>query len=164
MLISLTPNQIDEVLKTQLVGRIGCHVNNITYVVPISYAYSDDAIYCHSYEGLKIDMMRQNPEVCFEVDVLENLASWKSVIAWGDFEELVDKSDRDDAIKILLSRTLPLISSKTMQLGEEWPFTTTSQDDVKGILFKINVKNKTGKCELADAMSENYKGMLKILE
>jgi len=34
--------------------------------------------------------MRKNPEVCFQLDVIENLASWRSVICWGTFEELTD--------------------------------------------------------------------------
>jgi nitroimidazol reductase NimA-like FMN-containing flavoprotein (pyridoxamine 5'-phosphate oxidase superfamily) len=28
-------------------------------------------------------MMRANPHVCFEVDHRENLANWRSVVAWG---------------------------------------------------------------------------------
>jgi hypothetical protein len=37
----------------------------------------------HSADGLKITMMRANPHVCFEVDHRENLANWRSVVAWG---------------------------------------------------------------------------------
>ena len=33
-------------------------------------------------------MMRENPWVCVEVDHMDNLANWRSVIAWGRFEEL----------------------------------------------------------------------------
>ena len=43
-------------------------------------------LYCHSGEGLKLQMMRANPSVCFEVDRHENLANWQSVIAQGTFD------------------------------------------------------------------------------
>ena len=32
--------------------------------------------------------MRANPFVCFEVEDIDDLANWHSVIAWGVFEEL----------------------------------------------------------------------------
>jgi uncharacterized protein len=32
-------------------------------------------------------MMRRNPEVCFEVDRVEDLVNWDSVIGWGTYEE-----------------------------------------------------------------------------
>ncbi|MBK7883360.1 MAG: pyridoxamine 5'-phosphate oxidase family protein [Chitinophagaceae bacterium] len=148
----LTREQIEEVLTKQLVGRIGCHADNITYVVPTSYAYHDNTIYCHTYEGMKLNMMKQNPQVCFEVDVLENLSDWKSVIAWGKFEEITKEADRKDALQILLNRSLPFITSKTMQFGDDWPFTASTTENINGVLFKIQLKNKTGRYEMGDAV------------
>lgn len=43
----------------------------------------------------KIEMMRKNPKVCFEVDDIKNIFSWKSVIAWGTFEEITDIAEQD---------------------------------------------------------------------
>lgn len=40
------------------------------------------------HEGQKLHMMRANPFVCFEVEDIDDLANWHSVIAWGVFEEL----------------------------------------------------------------------------
>ena len=78
---SLDKQQIEQVLHHQLVGRIGCHDNGLTYVVPISYAYDGNFIYGHTSEGMKIRIMRKNPNVCFQVDEMENMGNWKSVIA-----------------------------------------------------------------------------------
>ncbi|MEJ7679120.1 MAG: hypothetical protein WKG06_14955 [Segetibacter sp.] len=33
-------------------------------------------------------MMRKNPELCFEVDIMHDMSDWKSIIARGTFEEL----------------------------------------------------------------------------
>jgi uncharacterized protein len=85
MLGTLSVEEIDVLLKNQLVGRLGCHTAGETYIVPISYAYDGDYIYCHTYEGKKVDMMRKNNKVCFEVDDLQTMAEWKSVIIQGQF-------------------------------------------------------------------------------
>ena len=93
MLGELNRAEIEQTLRTQAVGRIGCHANARTYVVPITYVYHGQAgIYFHSLDGLKIQMMRANPSVCFEVDVVYDLANWQSVIAWGRFEELTGEA------------------------------------------------------------------------
>ena len=68
-----------------MIGRIGCSANGLTYVVPISYAYDNRYIYAHSKEGMKIQMMRLNPMVCFEIDTMDDLENWQSVVVWGRF-------------------------------------------------------------------------------
>ena len=35
--------------------------------------------------------MRANPNVCFEVDAMSNMANWQSVILFGTFHELKGK-------------------------------------------------------------------------
>jgi nitroimidazol reductase NimA-like FMN-containing flavoprotein (pyridoxamine 5'-phosphate oxidase superfamily) len=43
MLGELTPEQINAVLFSEVVGRIGCHSEGRTYVVPITYVFDGDA-------------------------------------------------------------------------------------------------------------------------
>ena len=83
MLGILSPSKIEEVLKTQLVGRIGGSWNGETYIIPISYAYDGNYIYCHTTEGKKTAIMRKNARVCFQVDEMKDMANWKSVIVQG---------------------------------------------------------------------------------
>jgi len=45
------------------------------------------------------------------------MADWKSVIAWGTFEELTNEEKRNEGLKILISRILSTISSETMKLS-----------------------------------------------
>ena len=59
----LTREAIDELLREEVVGRIGCHAGGETYVVPVIYAYDGEAFYAYSIEGRKIRMMRENPSV-----------------------------------------------------------------------------------------------------
>ena len=150
MLGTLSNEEIEQLLRKQFLGRIGCHADNQTYVVPIVYAYDGQSIYCHTLEGLKIKMMRKNPYVCFEVDFIETMASWKSVIAWGKFEEITDNSERVRALKILLDRAHPIIRSKRMQISDDWPFLPDDLNNIQGIVFKIPLENKTGRFEISD--------------
>ena len=143
----LTPHEMEELLASNILGRIGCHADNITYIVPISYAYKNKTVYCHSREGTKIEMMRKNPEVCFEVDKLTDMANWKSVIAWGKFEELTDANERSEALEYLVQRVLPIISSETTHLSSSWPFPPDDLNVIKGIVFKIKISKMTGRYE-----------------
>ncbi|HKH60810.1 MAG TPA: pyridoxamine 5'-phosphate oxidase family protein [Flavitalea sp.] len=147
--------EIEDVLQRQVVGRIGCHANDITYVVPISYAYDGTYIYGHTREGMKVDLMRINPAVCFQVDDMKDMANWKSVIAWGDYEELDDSADRAKALRVLEGRILPLVSSETTHLSPLWPFPANNIDVIKGIVFRIPLKKKTGRFENNEVRSVN---------
>jgi nitroimidazol reductase NimA-like FMN-containing flavoprotein (pyridoxamine 5'-phosphate oxidase superfamily) len=112
MVGELTSEEIDGVLRSEAVGRIGCYAFGRPYVVPITYAYDGVAIYGHSREGLKLRMMRSHPTVCFEVDRLESLASWQSVIATGTFSEL-EAGEAEVAMQLLRRRLAPLVPSAT---------------------------------------------------
>jgi nitroimidazol reductase NimA-like FMN-containing flavoprotein (pyridoxamine 5'-phosphate oxidase superfamily) len=98
----LSADEIDALLREELVGRIGCHADGETYVVPIIYAYDGAAVYVASRDGRKLRMMRANPAVCFEVDRYER-GSWRSVIAQGRFEPL-EGAEAGRALELLAAR------------------------------------------------------------
>src|SRR4051794_18911535 len=95
----LPDDEIEELLRTALVGRIACCGHGCDggdgrpYVVPLAYGYDGEAIYAHSGPGRKIHLMRAQPLVSFEVDSADASDRWRSVIAEGIYEEL---STRDD--------------------------------------------------------------------
>jgi uncharacterized protein len=147
MLAKLTPEEIEGLLHREIIGRLACHADTSIYVVPISYAYDGKYIYCHTYEGMKMELLRKDPNVCFQVDEMKNMANWKSVIAWGDFEELTEKKERKKAFRILMNRHLPVNSSITTHLGPSWPFSSDNVDNIEGIFFRIYLHKKTGRFE-----------------
>lgn len=147
MLGILTAAEIEEVLSSQIVGRIGCYADGKTYIVPVSYAYDGEYIYGHSKEGMKISMMRKNPQLCFQTDHFDNMANWESVIAWGRFEELSAVAERRHALEILLLRNLPILSSETVHLYPHWPFPPQDIDNIEGIVYRIKLGEKTGRFE-----------------
>jgi uncharacterized protein len=149
----LNDMEIDRLISRCLVGRIGCHANGVTYVVPISYAFDGNCIYAHSYDGMKLDLMKQNHMVCFQVDDTRDLANWQSAVCWGEFEELVDEKGQKDALRMLHNRILPVISSATMHITPEWPFPSGSHQEIDGVFFRIILSEKTGRFEQSNSES-----------
>ena len=150
MLGILEKDEIEDLLGSQVVGRIGCHADDLTYIVPISYAYDGTYVYAHSDEGMKTSIMRKNPKVCFQVDHMKDMANWRSVISWGVFEELTGSEQRNEAIKRLANRVLPLVSSEKTHLSRHWPFPDEDPDSIRGVVFRIRLTEKSGRFENND--------------
>ena len=147
MLGELNAEQIEHVLSANVIGRIGCQMDGKVYVVSVTYIYDNGFIIGHTGEGMKIDMLRKNPDCCFEVDTMQTMANWQSVITWGTFEEL----HGDEATKTmqkLISRLMPLITSQTSQPSHSTE-QTHRQDThlVKAVVYRIRLKGKTGRFE-----------------
>jgi len=151
MIHPLSEEKIEALLKTEVVGRLGCCHQEEMYIVPISYVYDGTSIYMHTQEGTKLDLMRKNPNVCFQADHLKDMANWKSVIAWGRFEELTQKAEKEKALQLLLNRKLPIISSATTHLGKNWPFSSNDMEEVGGVFFRITLTKKAGRFESYDS-------------
>ena len=104
----MTRDEIDDLLAAALIGHLGMIDGELPYVVPISYAYRDGAVYCHSAQGRKVRALRAQAEVCFEVDEVDHIDRWRSVIAWGRFEQLLG-SEAAHGLEILVDRFRPLV-------------------------------------------------------
>ena len=48
MLGELTEKEIEEVLTTNVVGRIGCSSGQRIYVVPVTYVYDGESVIGHT--------------------------------------------------------------------------------------------------------------------
>ena len=148
MLGTLSSAEIEDLLRTEVVARLGCHAEGRTYVVPVTYAYDGNAVLVQSADGLKVRMMRQNPLVCVEVDHVDNLANWRSVIAWGRFEVLFG-SDATAALVRLRERLQPLMvsetgpSTETLTEGE----TRVRSGNGHASVYRIHLFEKTGRFE-----------------
>lgn len=147
MIGKLTIEEIDEVLTKNTVGRVGCHYMDRTYVVPITYAFDGKDIYAISYEGMKLEMMRKNKALCFEVDTMKDIANWRSVILWGTFEELNEPEKRASGFEILKKKSLTLVASIITHHNPTWPFLDNDINNLPAIVFAIHPETKTGRFE-----------------
>lgn len=60
--------EIRDIIKNNSFGRLGYTDGVNAYIIPMNYRYNPDSISCYSLEGKKIDVMRKNRSVCFEID------------------------------------------------------------------------------------------------
>jgi nitroimidazol reductase NimA-like FMN-containing flavoprotein (pyridoxamine 5'-phosphate oxidase superfamily) len=151
MLGELSQQQIDDVLHSQAVGRIGCYAEEGIYVVPVTYAYQDGCIYAHSSEGKKIRMMRENNQVCFEVEDIDNMANWRSVIIWGTYEELTEDRQREEAMQILMNRISTLTVSETVRPHRQTMSRDIDEKEFKNVVYRIRIQRRTGRFEKSQA-------------
>jgi nitroimidazol reductase NimA-like FMN-containing flavoprotein (pyridoxamine 5'-phosphate oxidase superfamily) len=148
MLGLLSSAEIEDLLRTEVVARLGCHANGRTYVVPVTYVYDREALLIQSPDGLKVRMMHENPWVCVEVDHIDNLANWRSVIAWGRFEALFG-AEATTAFARLRARLEPLMLSETTPVSETLAEGETRVRSGNGhaSIYRIRLFEKTGRFE-----------------
>ncbi len=73
---------LEAIMQRALVCHLGLCADNNPYVVPLNFAYRDGKLFFHTgREGLKMDLLRRNSRVCFEmttdVEVLRKEAPCK---------------------------------------------------------------------------------------
>ena len=109
------PRTIDTILKNASVCRIAFAAGNAPYVVPVNFAVEDGVLYFHSaLYGRKIDMLRQNASVCFEVDLSGDLIpginaclwsmKFQSVIGFGQAGFIQENHEKIRALDILMKK------------------------------------------------------------
>lgn len=137
MITQLGAKESKELLRMQRLGRLGCCLGNLPYVVPVNYLFESDCIYVHSLLGHKIDLLRRNPHTCLQVDDIQDDYNWRSVLVTGWYEEVTDTNEREHRLAALFRR-LPHLTpvESAMKPGESQP-----------ILFRIRIERITGVSE-----------------
>lgn len=85
--------ELDECIKLlsdNYIGRIAFISGKNPFITPITYYYDakENFILSYSTEGHKIDAMRKSKIVALQVDEINTIQNWRSVMAHGVFEEL----------------------------------------------------------------------------
>ncbi len=142
------PEQIVHILDTGKVLHLGLAVNNEPYVVPMNYGYTMEegrlTVYLHSAtQGKKLDMIRANPRVFFEIDCdrmpfegklpCQYGLVYSSIMARGTAHIVDDVEEKKRAMSILM---------KT-QTGKDFTF----EDRLVSIVsvIRIDVEEYTAK-------------------
>jgi nitroimidazol reductase NimA-like FMN-containing flavoprotein (pyridoxamine 5'-phosphate oxidase superfamily) len=105
-------SRMERILREDDLGHLAMATDGELYIVPINYAYAKGRILFHcALEGRKLDMIRANPQVCFEISRQEGRpaphpgdlcdadesATFESVICWG-VAKIVDDPDERHAV------------------------------------------------------------------
>lgn len=148
MLGELTKDQINNILASQSLGRLACTNGRQPYIVPVTYRYDGEYIYGQTNEGMKLDILRKNPNVCFEVDMMTDMRNWQSVLVFGKFEEIKSAVTAKKARNILFNSVFQLMTTSTVHPHEHG--TDTMPDDsarIKYVMYRIKIKTITGRFE-----------------
>ncbi len=134
----LPPDDIEDLLRTALVGRIACCAHGTDdddrpYLVPLAYGYDGDALYAHSGPGRKIRIMRVQPLVTVEVDEAIAADRWRSVVAEGTYEEIADPTERARALRVVYP-----------------PPAAVPDLPSDAVIFRIQLTAKSGRYETVD--------------
>ncbi|GAB2806600.1 pyridoxamine 5'-phosphate oxidase family protein [Ferruginibacter profundus] len=143
----LTNMQIQNVLSSRVIGRLACCDDMQPYIVPVTYVYDGTYIYGQSNEGLKLQLLRKNPNVCFEVDTMTDMRNWESVVIYGRFEELSGE-DADKARAVLFGHIFTLKTSSTINpYGHEATGTIDDSTRIKQVMYRVKINTVTGRFE-----------------
>lgn len=112
----ITDNQeIAAILKKALFCRIALFDGEYPYIVPVNFVVSGKYLYFHSgTTGKKIDLLKKNNAVCFEIDTDTEIAgnnvpcSWSmrylSVIGYGRASFLKNADEKIRALNYLMEK------------------------------------------------------------
>ncbi len=87
---TLDRTEIDVLLTRNHVGRLAYARRDRVDVEPIHYVYRDGWLYARTQPGTKLSTIVHNPWVAMEVDEIQAMFHWDSVVVRGRLELLDD--------------------------------------------------------------------------
>ena len=137
--------EIDAIICGSHVCRIAMAMENVPYVVPVSFGYDGESIYIHTArEGKKISYFENNNNICFEFerDVKlfgnpDNACKWtfsyESVIGFGKIYEAESLEQKEIGLNNIMAQ----------YSGKEWVFGEDTLENIR--VWKIEIASMTGK-------------------
>lgn len=114
--------EIIDIIHKQDVCRLAMVDQGVPYIVPLNFGYQTEGtkleLYFHcANEGRKLDILRKNPTVCFELDgghrflkgnsPCQYSFAFESVIGTGEVEFIEDREEKAAALGIIIERFGP---------------------------------------------------------
>jgi len=132
----LTSEKIDRVLRRHSVRGIACLRQDRPCIVRITCAHDGASAYAWSGPGRKIEVMREQLPVSFEVDEVDGPNEWRSVVAEGACEESVTERERRVALGL--------------PGGGNGVASRALQPNSRGVPFRIRLTGRSGRFERGD--------------
>lgn len=123
MIKELSSDEARKLLDACELARLGCIVDGEPYVVPVNYYVEDECAYVHSLPGRKVDALRESPRACLQADDIKNEVAWRSVLAYGSYEEIENADERERVLESFKKRfpLLTPVESVSARAGEASP-------------------------------------------
>jgi nitroimidazol reductase NimA-like FMN-containing flavoprotein (pyridoxamine 5'-phosphate oxidase superfamily) len=107
--------EIAAIMQKADICRIALVDGDSPYIIPVNFAIHDNHLYFHSaMDGRKIDILRKNNKVCFEIDINTDIiksdepCSWGmkylSVIGFGQAFFLEKSNEKKKALNVLMEK------------------------------------------------------------
>jgi uncharacterized protein len=135
---------VEDILRRATVCRLAMCDGYVPYVVPLCYGYKDWTLYIHcAREGRKLDILRQNPNVCFEVEVDCEVKKGQSACKWAYSYESVIGSGRAVPIDEPDEKRRALDVIMQQFGGPAGPYAEDSL--ARTLIIKVEIAEMTGK-------------------
>lgn len=106
---------LEQLLMQARICRLGLFDGKWPYVVPVNMGYQAGRIYFHSSrKGKKMEILRDRPNVCFELDSDVEIVSgerpcdyttnYKSIIGFGTAVFVEDAAEKLEGLRIIMRR------------------------------------------------------------
>jgi uncharacterized protein len=134
----LDRTECDAILGRNQVGRIAFSFHDRVDIEPIHYVHRGDWIYVRTAPGTKIMTVAHNRWVAFEVDEIDGIFDWRSVVVRGSVYVIDPDGTKDD--KRAHAEAVELLQTIV-------PETFSSRDPVafRYVILRIHVDDITGR-------------------
>lgn len=134
----LEPTEMEAILARNNVGRIAYSMHDRIGIEPIHYVYRDGWLYGRTAPGIKVRILEHRPWVAFEVDEVEGLFDWRSVVVRGT----IHFPDPDGA-----SEERELHAQAVEALRDLLPTTLSPSDPTpfRNLVFGIHASDMSGR-------------------
>lgn len=137
--------EIEDILNRASVCRLGLSINDIPYIVPLNYGYKENSLFFHcAKEGKKIDILKQNNNICFEIDIDSDIkkadspckwsAHYKSIIGFGKAYLIEDREEKIKGLNVIMAH---------YSNNQRFEYNEKSLNNV--IVIKVIIEEITGK-------------------
>ena len=140
----LKRDECEAVLARNHVGRVAFTFHDHVDIEPVHYVYADGWLHGRTAPGGKIAVLRHHPWVAFEVDEVDGLFDWRSVVVHGGVH--IPDPDGSPADREAHAATLA-------QLRRLVPETLAQHDPapMRLLLFRIHIDDVTGRAAASGA-------------
>ena len=123
-------------------GHLGMAEGDDPYVLPIHYVFLDPNIYIYTTEGMKWEIIQNNPKVCLNVDDIIDHTDWRSVVVRGDAIRLEDDAEIKQIRTELLKVDPTLTPAVSVQWMDHWV-----RENIE-VILRIEPRSITGRCSV----------------
>ncbi len=135
---SLEAAEMEALLARNHVGRIAYSFHDDVDIEPIHYVYADRVLYARTAPGHMLHTIEHRRWVAFEVDEVDGLLDWRSVVVHGSVYRVTAGATADD--RDTYDRTLARLRELVPAL-----FRADDLTPDRTVLFRVHVDRMTGR-------------------